>query len=125
MIRKRGFIMENTRKFYGDAFIRFEDSEDNDIVEPFKLEYYQIEDINCSEKAPEFGIEIIKRKIDDEVILDKKSFKNITSTQENVNNMLNILQKNKVSPIIAGDVIEDLMKDNIYQCTENMYKYIK
>lgn len=42
--------MENTRKFYGDAFIRFEDSEDNDIVEPFKLEYYQIEDINCSEK---------------------------------------------------------------------------
>jgi hypothetical protein len=117
--------MENTRKFYGDAFIRFEDSEDNDIVEPFKLEYYQIEDINCSEKTPEFGIEIIKKKIDDEVILDKESFKNITSTQKDVSNILNILQKNKVSPIIAGDVIEDLMKDNIYRCTEDMYKYIK
>lgn len=105
--------MENTRKFFGDAIIKFEDFEGIDNREPFKIEYYRTQNMPKGANVAKYGIEILKKKeCDDNVILDKEVINNISSVEEDVNNILSILQRNKVTPISAGDVIEDLMFTN-------------
>ena len=101
--------MKNTRKFYGDTIINLEDMEEDELRNLFKIEYYQIESsISEASHLNQYGIEILKRSYKDDTILERKEIMDITNVEEKVNNVLDILYRNKVTPISVDDIIEDL-----------------
>ncbi len=74
----------------------------NSNIQKLYLEYYKIK----NKKG--FGIEIIKREQKkDKEIIENKRLDNITDNEFEVNCILDIFTKSKVTPIISEDVIED------------------
>lgn len=100
--------MKNTRKHFGDTIIKKEDSKEEES-NSFKIEYYEIESsISEAEYLNQYGLEIVKRNIKDGEIVERKGIMDITKSEEKINNLLDILHRNKVTPISLIDIIEDL-----------------
>ena len=82
---------------------------------PIKLEYYKTQ--TNEEKVKnvndiKYGIEVIKTSyIEETVDVEKTCIPEIIKDEEKVENILNILKENKVTPISAGYIIEDLLKE--------------
>ena len=94
------------KKLYGKTLIDSSDS--NELKKDFRieLEYYLVE--QNTERRP-FGIEIVKRNIENKQMnIEKKIINNICYREEDTNKLLNILINNKVTPISVDDVIHDL-----------------
>lgn len=101
--------MKNTRKFYGDTIIKCEDMENAEQKNHFKLEYYQVESaITEASHLAKYGIEILKRDVVNDDILERKEIRDITNVEEKIYNVLDILYRNEVTPVSVDDVIEDL-----------------
>ena len=101
--------MKNTRKFYGDTIIKLEDMEEEDTNNKFKIEYYQLESaITEASHLARYGVEILKRDVVNDEILERKEIRDITNVEEKIYNVLDILYRNEVTPVSVDDIIEDL-----------------
>lgn len=85
-------------------------------IDKMEVEYYKV----LKEDSGEYGIEINK----EETINNKDSsecllLESITSHEDVIDRILNILSFNKVTPIVAKDVIEDILIE------ENIRKNVK
>ena len=103
--------------FYGSIFIKKEKLQEAGINHPIKLEYYKIinedEFINCEKSK--YGLKIVKTEYTEkEVEVENKMIKYLSSNEEKVNNILELLKKNEVTPIGVQDVIYDLVKSRQY-----------
>ncbi len=100
--------MKNIREFYGDTVI--DKSDYNEFDGEFKIEltYYKTQELEMLDDK-KFGIEIVKKETDGKKIkIETKEFENIVDTEEKVDNILEILKRNKVTPIAVNDVLEDM-----------------
>ena len=95
------------KTFYGGTFINKNKLMEVQIYTPIKLEYYKIR--NEEEYIENYGIEILKTQYKgDEVIKEKATIEKITEDEKVVDNLLNILKRNEVTPVPAQEIIHDL-----------------
>ena len=97
--------MNSIRNLYGKTIIDSTDSIELNENYKVELEYYQIK--NDTLNKP-YGIAVIKRDIQNNEEIEEKEIKNISYIEDETNKLLEILLKNKVSPISVSDVIRDL-----------------
>ena len=80
--------------------------------EPVTVEYYILEDEKTDEdynrKRP-FGIEVVKKEtIDGTIYREIKNVRNISDDASRVEDILNMLYRNIVTPITVADILEDM-----------------
>ena len=83
---------------------------------PIKLEYYKTktdeEDVK-NQKDIKYGIEVIKTSYINEIVsIEKRTIPEIIRDEIKINRILDKLKENKVTPISAEYVIEDLLKES-------------
>ena len=99
------------KTFFGGNFIKEEMLSEAGIYHPIKLEYYKRinEDEILKENKAKFGICIIKTEYKTkEKALEKE---NTNIEEKRVNQVLNMLKENYVTPIGLEDVICDYAKE--------------
>ena len=105
------------RYFFGCTFMSQDELNTMGVKYPIKLEYYKTEtnqDIVNNIKDIKYGIEVIKTSyIDEKVDIEKASIPNILQDEITVNEILNKFKTNKVTPVSAEYIIEDLMKSGL------------
>jgi len=101
--------------FFGCTFMSRQELTDIGVKYPIKLEYYKIktneEDVK-NQKDIKYGIEVIKTSyIDEKVDIERRSIPEIIRDEIMINRILDKLKENKVTPVSAEYVIEDLLKE--------------
>ena len=100
--------MEYSKSFFGKATIDSSDSEDISDDEKIELEYYKTNNVTQKDDK-KFGIEVLKRDVkQDEFNIETKIVNNISSEENTISRLLEILMINKVTPISVDDVISDI-----------------
>ena len=100
--------MEYSKSFFGKATIDSSDSEDISDDEKIELEYYKTHNVTKKDYK-KFGIEVLKRDVNqDEFNIETKIVNNISSEENTISRLLEILMINKVTPISVDDVISDI-----------------
>ena len=100
--------MNYLKKLYGKTVIDGSDSEELTKDNKIELEYYQIKNETSSKP---YGIEIVKRKIENDIMnIEEKTVRHICNEEKESNKLLEILMSNKVTPVAVEDIIEDLSK---------------
>ena len=98
--------MEYKKQFFGRVTIDQNDSEE--LNEKIELEYYETRNLTEINER-KYGIEIIKKKEESEKFnIESKIVNNISSKEQEINKLLNILMANKVTPISVDDIISDM-----------------
>ena len=103
--------------FYGGIFVKKESLVEAGINHPIKLEYYKIinEDELNKNNATKFGINIIKTEyIKENTKVEEKSIKYISNDEQKINEILDVLKQNKVTPISLEDIIIDFSKQILF-----------
>lgn len=101
--------------FYGCTFMSRDELEDIGVKYPIKLDYYKIrknddEVKNC--KDIKYGIEVIKTSyIQEKVEIERTNIPDIINDELKIERILEKLKVNKVTPISAEYVIEDLLNE--------------
>ena len=99
--------MKIEKEFYGEVDLDEEDS--LELQTPIKVKYYKIKNIGLEEEGSSYGIEIIKEQNDLlESKREKEEIRSIYKNEDKTNEILEILKRNKVTPIELKDVIQDL-----------------
>lgn len=98
--------------FFGCTFMNQDELQSIGTKHPIKLDYYKMksddENIKCESK---YGIEVVKTSyIDKNVDIEKKIFPSIATDELLIEKILNVLKRNRVTPVSAEYVIEDLLK---------------
>lgn len=99
------------KRFYGSIFIGKEKLEEAGINNPIKLEYYKIinENEEINEEKSKFGIKIVKTQyLENDTIIEDETIKHISNNSERVDQILEILKTNEVTPICLQDIVNDL-----------------
>ena len=82
---------------------------------PIKLDYYKTktnEENIKNENEIKYGIEVIKTSyIEDKVDVEKRTIPEIIKDEIKIEQILSKLKQNKVTPVSAEYVIEDLLKE--------------
>ena len=106
--------MKNTRKFYGEVTVRL-----NDFInayDEFKVEYYKIENYLAETNNKKYGIEVLKIiEFENNKIIERKEIDNIFDNEENIDKLLEVLKRNKVTPISVEEIIADITCYNLQQ----------
>lgn len=77
-------------------------------IQKLNLEYYKI----FMENKRSFGIEIIKKELkENKEFIENKKLEDISNNETEVNNILEIFTRTKVTPIISEYVVEDYYND--------------
>lgn len=103
--------METLKEFYGATSISNEDSEAFIKKGRIELKYYKIISniVGKKNKNKKYGIEVVKKCIDNNVISEeKKEIFNCIEKEEVADKVLELLKVNKVTPINVLDILEDL-----------------
>lgn len=97
--------MEKAVEVYGNTEINNKGEEIT--YSPIQLEYYKT--YNNENKKP-YGIGVIKTCSNEiETDIEKREFNHIFSKENEADNMLEVLLKNKVTPITLRDILEDFV----------------
>ena len=99
--------MKNLGKYYGAAVLN--EAGINEVV----LEYYKSKKYTFRKAKLKtyYGITIVKREYKkDKVNLEKKTVKQISTNENKIKNLLEVLKTYKVTPIALNDVLTDLLK---------------
>ena len=99
--------MKNLGKYYGAAVLN--EAGINDVV----LEYYKSKKYTFRKAKLKtyYGITIVKREYKkDKVNLEKNTVKQISTNENKIKNLLEVLKTYKVTPIALNDVLTDLLK---------------
>lgn len=100
--------MEKSVEVYGNIAITDCITEGVTKEFPINLEYYKIRNNVPQNEAKPYGIGIIKTHQDEiETTMEKSEFSHIFSQEKEADNMLNLLIKNKVTPISLRYILED------------------
>lgn len=103
---KEGGIVKT---FFDGVFLDKKEFEEEGIEYPIKLEYYRtsIDDENVGTK---YGIEVVKTEyLEDNVNIEKKEINSIANSIYEVERILKILKKYKVTPVGLQDVIYEIL----------------
>ncbi len=102
--------MKNLREFYGDTVIDKNDYNEFDSEFKIHLTYYKTQDcLNLDDKNVSYGMQVVKKQTDGKNMkVETKEFSNIVDTEEKVDSILEILKRNKVTPVAVRDVLEDM-----------------
>jgi len=110
--------MEQFKRFYGGTFINKEELMANGIFHPIKLEYYKTireskDFLNINGDI--YGIQVVKTEyIDKTVKIETKEISYKINNEQKIDEILEILKNNQVTPTIAEDIVEDFLKKEIY-----------
>lgn len=114
--------MEQFKRFYGGTFINKEDLMANGIFHPIKLEYYKtIKESRdfLGVNGDTYGIQVVKTEyIDKTVKIETKEISYKISNEQKIDEILEILKNNQVTPTVAEDIVEDFLKQEIYLSKE-------
>ena len=106
----------NLNIFFGGKFIKKEELKEAGIEYPIKLEYYKIinEDEFVNKTNEKYGIKIVKtEKAKNDVNVENETIKYLSNNEQKVDEILNILKQNEVTPITVKDVISDISKSTL------------
>lgn len=101
------------RTFFSSTFMERETLKEVGIHYPIKLEYYKIinEDEVIKQEKSKFGIHIVKTEYKkDDVKVEDKKIQYVSNDEKRIEEILNLLKENEVTPIIAEDVLNDFSK---------------
>lgn len=97
------------RTLYGESYIDKKELMKIGISYPIKLEYYKTYR-NQSTKNSDYGIEIVKKSYSGELTsIEKSIIKHINTEDSVVEEILRVLKENQVTPVVAKEVIQDLL----------------
>ena len=104
--------MNNIKELYGEAIIDSRDSEELNIGERIKLEYYKtISKLFANENRETYRISIVKKYKDTKKEkIESREINNILLEEKQTEKLLKILINNKVTPIALDDVLTDLIR---------------
>ena len=104
------------KRFYAGTFINREELRKVGIDYPIKLEYYktnQSENL-LEEMNTKYGIEIVKTSYINECVeVENIKIEEIIEDESIVNQILDKLKRNEVTPVSAQYVVEDLLKEMV------------
>lgn len=97
------------KTFHGCIFMNKDELEKVGVNHPIKVEYYKIKE--DKENLETYGIQVLKTEyLEQDVIQTETAWiENITEDETKADAMLEILKRNQVTPVIAEDVVADLM----------------
>lgn len=102
--------------FFGCTFMNREELANIGVKYPIKLDYYKTktnEENIKNENEIKYGIEVIKTSyIEEKVNIEKRTIPEIIKDEIKIEQILSKLKQNKVTPVSAEYVIEDLLKEN-------------
>lgn len=100
-----------SKKLYGTTSIKGTEYEGIKQDCEIQLEYYKTEaEIKISEKEKPYGIEVIKKKLENQQLkIETQVINNICKKENETNRLLEILMLNKVTPIGVEDVLADMI----------------
>lgn len=102
--------------FFGCTFMSREELANIGVKYPIKLEYYKTktnEDNIKNENDIKYGIEVIKTSyIKEKVDIEKRTIPDIIKDEIKIEKILGILKQNKVTPVSAEYIVEDLLKES-------------
>lgn len=104
------------RTFFSSTFIKKEMLKEAGIHYPIKLEYYKIinEDEMIKQERAKFGIHVVKTEYKKEdVKVENKKIQYLSNDEKKIEEILNILKENEVTPITVEDVLSDFSKKMI------------
>ena len=99
--------MKNLGKYYGATVLN--EAGINEVI----LEYYKSKKYTFRKAKLKtyYGITIVKREYKkDKVNLEKNTVKQISTNENKIKNLLEVLKTYKVTPIALNDVLTDLLK---------------
>lgn len=99
------------KNFFGGVFIDHNKLREAGIEHPIKVEYYKIinEDEVIKSNGQKYGVQIVKTEyIEENVNVEKNEIKHITNDEKDIENILQLLKTNEVTPISLQDIIVDL-----------------
>ena len=102
------------KHFYGGTFMNQDELKSIGVEYPVKLEYYKTNNENqiVDKTKLKYGIEVIKTSYTKENInVETSQIPKIIENELIANKILDILKENKVTPISAEYVVEDLLKE--------------
>ena len=95
-------------KVYGNTEIKHAIGERG--YNPIQLEYYKIYNSEKQGERKPYGIGVIKRCSNEiELDVEKREFNHIFSKENDADDMLELLLKNKVTPTSLRDILEDFV----------------
>lgn len=110
--------MRNLRLYYGTAWLGEKDLVETNNKNKILLEYYgeKRHVLNRVRLKTFYGITIIKKEYENNrVKREKSSIKKISTNENKIKNIIEMLRKYKVTPIGLNDVITDLLKTPEFQ----------
>lgn len=100
--------MEYQKCLFGKTVVDSTVSDELSSDEKFELEYYETTN-SAEENKRKFGIEVVKKKDEDEKFnIESKIVNNISNEENQIKSLLKVLMLNKVTPISVDDVISDI-----------------
>ena len=99
--------------FFSSTFMKKEELQEAGISYPIKLEYYKLinEDEIINDKKAKFGINVVKTEYRKENIkVEDKKIQYISNDEKKIEEILNLLKENEVTPVIVEDVLNDFSK---------------
>ena len=101
--------------FFGCTFMSKAELEDMGVKYPIKLEYYKTQTNEAdvkNQKDIKYGVEVIKTTyVDEQVAVERKTIPEIMADEQKVNKILDKFRQNKVTPVSAEYIIEDMLKE--------------
>ena len=95
------------KNFFGSIFINRTKLREAGIDYPIKVEYYKI--IEEEEKIKEiYGIQVIKTEYREKIGVEQNKMEHITNNEKEIDNILNLIKDNEVTPICLEDVINEI-----------------
>lgn len=96
------------RKFFADVILNKDELKESDSNR-IELEYYKIAK-NVKKDQRTYGIEIVKTEyLDNKRLKETENIYNVTSDENVIDNLLNILKENQVTPIGLCDVVDEIL----------------
>lgn len=104
------------KTFFSSTFIKRETLKEAGIEHPIKLEYYKIinEDEMIKQEKAKFGIDIVKTEYQKEKTkVENKQIQYVSNDEKKIEEILNILKENEVTPVAVNDILSDFSKKMI------------
>lgn len=100
--------MEYPKCLFGKTVVDSTVSDELSSDEKFELEYYETTN-SAEENKRKFGIEVVKKKDEDEKFnIESKIVNNLSNEEKTVKKLLNTLMMYKVTPTTVDDIISDI-----------------
>lgn len=100
--------MEYQKCLFGKTVVDSTVSDELSSDEKFELEYYETTN-SAEENKRKFGIEVVKKKDEDEKFnIESKIVNNLSNEEKSVKKLLNTLMMYKVTPTTVDDIISDI-----------------